>query len=222
MSWYVAPCLVRLEQQLDETFPRRSRASDGTRGDAAHAARTSDHNPDRTSKPPGEVRAKDVTHDPRNGPDCNHLANELVASRDYRIKYVIWRRRIWQPRTGWSAYGGENPHDKHLHLSVTEGGAKDFGPWALPMLNAAPPPPAAAPAPVVPPPYFPPNLNPEDPMLVRNTTTGEVWMLWADGSRQGVPNPEYLGVLVEMYGQPREYANPRAWDLVMSFHRLVR
>src|SRR5262245_33953750 len=44
-AWRVAQCLLTLLGQVDELAPKRSRRCDGTIGDAAHAARTSDHNP---------------------------------------------------------------------------------------------------------------------------------------------------------------------------------
>ena len=90
--------------------------------------------------------------------------------------------------------------------------------------------------PVTPPPYTPPAGKPsadniptddiiptfeEDPMLIRNNQTGEVWMLWSDGTRRGVPNPEYAGVLADLDGQPRNYDNQRAWDIIMDFWKPV-
>ena len=44
-AWIVAPSLDALLAQLNALAPGRSRASDGSIGDAAHAARTSNHNP---------------------------------------------------------------------------------------------------------------------------------------------------------------------------------
>ena len=46
MSWTLAPALVQLRQELNARWPGRSKASDGTIGDAAHKARVSEHNPD--------------------------------------------------------------------------------------------------------------------------------------------------------------------------------
>lgn len=117
MAWYVARSLDTLLSQLNALAPRRSKISDGSIGDAAHSSRTSDHNP--TSA--GQVCARDFTHDPAGGLDCQWLANMLVASGDARIKYVIWNRRIWTPGVGWKAYSGSNPHTSHLHLSVRAG-----------------------------------------------------------------------------------------------------
>jgi hypothetical protein len=68
----------------------------------------------------------DITHDPASGADMSLVAESLRASRDPRIKYLIFNKRIFSasntPWT-WRVYTGSNPHTKHLHLSV--GGAYD-------------------------------------------------------------------------------------------------
>jgi hypothetical protein len=130
---------------LDEAtrrWPRRSTASDGAVGDAAHRARVSDHNPDSR----GIVHAADLTHDPAHGVDCNVLAELLRARKDGRIRYVIWQRRIylgpWDDEVmagrgsmwAWQPYDGENPHTKHMHVSVGHHPApeNDVRPWYEP------------------------------------------------------------------------------------------
>lgn len=119
-TWRVALSLDILLRQLNERAPSRSKASDGSIGDAAHATRDSDHNP---HYGPGIVTARDFTHDPVGGLDGQWLADTLARFRDPRIKYVIWNRRImdarpeFQPWT-WQPYAGTNPHTKHVHLSV--------------------------------------------------------------------------------------------------------
>jgi hypothetical protein len=137
MTWRVAYSLDKLLQQLNSLAPNRSRASDGSIGDAAHQAEgsASDHNP---WYGPGIVTARDFTHDPAGGLDCNKLAAALIASRDPRIKYLIWQGRIvdsrpefrpwtWQPSSG---------HYQHLHLSVmATASADDARPWSLPGLT---------------------------------------------------------------------------------------
>lgn len=113
--------------QINTLFPNRDKVSDGWIGDAAHAGRTSDHNPDTD----GVVHARDFTHDPVGGLDCDWLASRLVRYADSRIKYIIWNHKIWQ-RNGWVAYNGTNPHTKHLHLSVVAGTmAESQIPWNL-------------------------------------------------------------------------------------------
>lgn len=131
MSWRLAKSLDTFRRQVNTAHPGRSKASDGTIGDQAHSARTSDHNPDEN----GVVRAFDLTHDPANGVDCDKVAEALVASRDRRIDYLIWKGRIlsstrqpWQ----WRPYSGKNKHTKHVHISVKKAECDDTTPWVLP------------------------------------------------------------------------------------------
>lgn len=114
--------------EANRLWPTRSRASDGAVGDAAHAARASDHNPDGR----GVVHAFDLTHDPAAGVDCHRLAAHVID--DPRIKYAIWDRRIWsreKASQGWRPYTGANPHTKHMHVSILSGPApeNDTRPW---------------------------------------------------------------------------------------------
>jgi hypothetical protein len=118
----VAGSLLRLRDQLDTGASTRAKASDGTIGNAEHAARDSDHNPWWVYGGVPYVTAMDITHDPVHL-DCGHLANVLWASRDPRIKYVIWNGRITAGAAGpdpWISrvYRGTNQHTHHLHLSV--------------------------------------------------------------------------------------------------------
>lgn len=119
MTWRLAGSLVALRTQINAAWPARSRVSDGTIASRTHSIQnpTSDHEPNSQ----GVVCAMDITHDPASGADMNLLAENLRASRDPRIKYVIWNRRIYSstntPWT-WRTYSGSNPHTKHLHLSV--------------------------------------------------------------------------------------------------------
>ena len=125
MSYSIAPAAQAILDQATALWPDRSRASDGTIGDQAHASRTSDHNPDSR----GIVHAADLTHDPAHGCD-NHVNAEQVKD-DPRVKYVIWNRRIWNPSVSlsWRPYTGSNPHDHHMHVSVTVAGENDTSPW---------------------------------------------------------------------------------------------
>jgi hypothetical protein len=123
--WRAAQAITTLRLMLNARHPNRSKRSDGIVGDAAHATRTSDHNPWIVDGAHGVVTAFDVTHDPANGCDAAALAEALVASRDPRIKYIIWNRRICAsyPVGGaaawtWRPYTGRNPHSHHVHLSV--------------------------------------------------------------------------------------------------------
>lgn len=135
----LAKSLITLIDQIDAQFPVRDRSNDGTIGDTSHQARASDHNPDNE----GVVRALDITHDPRHGVDTYHLAENLRLGRDPRIKYVISNRKIfgdegYAERNGvrawtWGSYGGSNPHDMHVHVSVSNNDAlaDDTRPWSF-------------------------------------------------------------------------------------------
>ena len=126
MTWRLAHCLEVLREEVNAVAPRRSIVSDGTVGDVAHATRSSDHNPFiKDPRGTGVVRAFDVTHDPAGGLDCDRLAEHvrrLGAGGDKRVIYVIWNHKIASPKEGWRwrAYTGTNPHDKHVHISVSQ------------------------------------------------------------------------------------------------------
>jgi hypothetical protein len=144
MTWRVARSLNVLLDQLNAAFPNRSTASDGSIGDANHLAEgwdLSDHNPWYPKPNGGIVTARDYTHDPAHGVDIGRLSDELAASRDPRIKYIIanglildsrWQFNPWK----WMPYNGSNPHNHHLHLSVMDSPICDNdAKWNLPMLG---------------------------------------------------------------------------------------
>lgn len=133
-GWKLAPSLIALEAEADRLAPRRSRASDGSIGDAAHRASVSDHNP-----AAGWVTAIDLTHDPKGGFDAHAHARAVAARRDPRVKYIISEGRIWTPAKGWTQYLGSNRHDHHAHYSIlnTPAARDDTRPW----LSFPPPPP---------------------------------------------------------------------------------
>ncbi len=145
-AWLVAGSLDQLLGQLNDLAPRRSKASDGSIGDPSHRARSSDHNPWCVIGGQAYVTARDFTHDPRGGLDCDWLATVLQAGRDPRIKYVIWQRQIMAGDAGptpwrWRHYAGPNPHNHHLHLSVVaDARALPRIAWSLNRAPAARPP----------------------------------------------------------------------------------
>jgi hypothetical protein len=122
IQWRAARCLLKLRDQVDAMAPRRNKASDGTIGDASHAASTSDHNPwVRDAPGPNVVTAIDITHDPVHGANAHKIVAAIVKSRDSRLKYLIWDRRIISSTVSpwvWRPYTGSNPHTSHFHLSV--------------------------------------------------------------------------------------------------------
>lgn len=130
-TWYLAPSLAACRDEADRLYPDRSRASDGTVGDPAHAARTSDHNPKRDGHGGMVVDAIDLTDDPAAGFDAHAWVRVRCAARDPRLKYAISNGRIWTPERGWVTYTGSNPHSRHVHVSVmaTDAARRDASPW---------------------------------------------------------------------------------------------
>lgn len=120
MSYRLAKSLDGLRAQVNARAPKRSKVSDGTIGDTAHASRTSDHNPWVKDGATGVVTALDITHDPAGGCDSYALAQSLIDSRDPRIKYVISNGQIASKAQAWTwrKYTGTNPHTRHVHVSV--------------------------------------------------------------------------------------------------------
>lgn len=119
--------LLTLKSQIDAAFPGRLRGADGTIGDTAHAGTTSDHNPivyaALGSTP--VVTALDITSDPAHGVDCGAVTEAIRLSRDVRVKYVIWSRRMFSSYASngvaawtWRPYSGSDPHTNHFHISV--------------------------------------------------------------------------------------------------------
>jgi hypothetical protein len=136
VDWTLAPSLTTLRREINDLWPGRNKASDGTIGNAEHSNRTSDHNPDAA----GVVRAMDITS--WVGPDgdvADLLVRHLRATRDPRVAYIIWQRRICNSRSvdgaapwAWRPYAGSNPHDKHVHISVRPAPTGDDpSPWHL-------------------------------------------------------------------------------------------
>lgn len=126
MVWRTARAIDQLLMQINNRFPIRDKSSDGTIGDDAHKSRDSDHNAWIRGRDGTDiVSGLDITHDPVHGLDNNILAQQLIDSRDRRIKYIIWNRKIIAGRDGpapwtWRGYGGKNPHTHHIHISVED------------------------------------------------------------------------------------------------------
>lgn len=124
MAWKLAKSLDVLRSQVNALYPNRSKASDGTIGDTSHAARPSDHNPDKD----GIVKAFDLTHDPAHGVNGAELAPLLA--KDPRTNYVIYDRKLYQ-NGKISPYTGTNPHTKHIHTSVKDSVKNQSQKWNL-------------------------------------------------------------------------------------------
>ena len=110
-TFFLAPSLDKLRDQINERWPNRDKTSDGWIGDPAHSARISDHNPDYSDG--GIVRALDVDI---NGINVDELLAAVVGAP--RVAYIIFNRRIWTHAKGWQTYTGPNPHTGHIHISI--------------------------------------------------------------------------------------------------------
>lgn len=136
MTWRLAKALEQLRREVNAKWPGRKKDSDGTIGDEAHASRSSDHNPWVKDGGVGVVTGMDITHDPQGGCDSYALAEWLRQKRDPRVKYIISNKRICSSETSpwvWRPYGGKNPHDHHVHISVKANKSQydDEGNWGL-------------------------------------------------------------------------------------------
>lgn len=166
MSWYLAPVLNRLRNEVNAKWPNRSKASDGTIGDAAHSSRTSDHNPN----PRGSVNAIDIT---ASGIDTDVLI--AAAKKHPSVRYIIFNRRIMNRDIGnfrSRPYSGSNPHTQHVHISLYQrrSAEESTRSWGLAEASSSPAPskpkPAAGEAPEFPLPaghwYGPESSNPKN------------------------------------------------------------
>lgn len=146
MAWKEAAGLKTLKAQFDAAFPGRDRASDGAIGDAAHSARSSDHNPNSR----GYVCARDFDEDvkPKSKAESERLmrrfGNELAEYAasglpgSDRVKYVVYEDRVASGtyRSSWWKFRGSGyGHTHHLHLSVTQAAEKDGQRWPLPIFG---------------------------------------------------------------------------------------
>src|SRR5688572_21943479 len=119
MSYRLAKSLEKLRSQVNIAAPGRDKKSDGWIGDSAHFKKGSatDHNPHVKDEATGVVTGMDITHDPANGVDARQLAEDLINSRDARIKYVISEGQICSSKQQpwvWRKYTGKNGHFHHV------------------------------------------------------------------------------------------------------------
>lgn len=117
-NWRLAKSLVTLRTQINALYPNRDKASDGSIGDVAHQkAGTSDHLPNNA----GVVTAIDIDEDLAPGVTVVGIVAALQASKDARLKYLIYESRITVKGdvTRWKPYNGANAHKHHVHISVS-------------------------------------------------------------------------------------------------------
>lgn len=129
IRWREADCLIELEHEVDAAHPVRLHTIDGTIGDAAHAGRRSDHNPDSA----GIVCAIDFTHDPVHFDSykfADWLANEIARGAEKRISgigswNVTTQRERWFSRHNgvlWSWLDQDlsgASHRGHVHVGCS-------------------------------------------------------------------------------------------------------
>lgn len=149
VAWREAVSTRTALAELNKRAPKRSKASDGAIGDAAHASRDSDHNPwvDDPTSSLNVVTARDFTHHIAANANMGDIS-EMLRKKAKRgtikwIKYIIFNYRICSAKTGWTwvKYTGINPHTKHMHVSVqpTKSLYDTTKPWGIYTTAVSPP-----------------------------------------------------------------------------------
>jgi hypothetical protein len=114
------PAAIAVLRQATALKPKRNKASDGLLPSAAHINQNpdSDHN---------TGYAVDLTHDPELGINGHEVYAHLKSDR--RVKYLIFKGRIWSAEKGDRDYTGSNPHNKHIHISIKDDHGDDTSNW---------------------------------------------------------------------------------------------
>lgn len=114
------PAAIAVLRQATALKPKRKKASDGLLPSAAHINQNpdSDHN---------TGYAVDLTHDAEFGINCHEVYAQLKSDR--RVKYLIFKGRIWSADKGDREYTGSNKHNKHLHISIKDNCGTDTSNW---------------------------------------------------------------------------------------------
>lgn len=140
-KWKLVAGATTLRDQVNKRWPDRDKRSDGALGDAAHAARESDHNPDSQ----GYVHAIDIDEDLRGSKNDNQwLADQIGAyarmrrSGWERLKYMIYENRIASGTHASQFWTWRNDptigHEHHMHISFSTKGQQDGSIWQIPIL----------------------------------------------------------------------------------------
>lgn len=134
MAWRLNTALTNFRNAVNAAYPNRDKGSDGTIGDPAHAARSSDHNPDGD----GTVDAWDMDTDLRSADDAAAIAElKRVFEAHPSSKYWIYNDQISFRDEGWRArsyaYAGpnRNRHTQHVHWNSRESHEDSPAPWIL-------------------------------------------------------------------------------------------
>lgn len=135
-DYYLDEGLASLRAQLQMEHPG---VVVGWIGDASHQGGTSDHNPELPGPAPGADAGEVDAIDPMIGPHYTRAeaqadVDAIVSSRDSRMAFLIWDRRIisstiepWVWRT--YAHNDKDPHTGHWHLSVNDRYDSHPGRW---------------------------------------------------------------------------------------------
>jgi hypothetical protein len=136
-DWRLNPALTGFREAVNARYgARRDMESDGTIGDRAHSARTSDHNPDSD----GSVDAWDMDVDV-NGRGKPYAADVEALKKVFEAhessSYWIHNDQIARRSTDWKresysyAGPGRNRHEKHVHWNTRQSRENSTAPWVL-------------------------------------------------------------------------------------------
>lgn len=207
-TWHIPPASQQMVNEINYLWPHRSKKSDGTIGDAAHAARVSHHNPDADDR---SVNARDITHHPGVF-DAHGFARWLVSIDDPRVIEVISDRQIWtrtRAREGWRPYAGASPHTAHAHVSFSHDPALEDS-WASYGVER----------------FFDQQIG-RLPNIVTPTTSQEAptmtvietYLIVTEPPSRPGDFPEQA--ILADNGISLTHLNPEDWDLVRFFHALA-
>ena len=136
------PALTAWRNAVNKLLVGRSTRSDGARADANHGS-DSQHQEDSD----GTVDAFDMDVNVLNSSTSTGSAEELkileALKKDFeadgRAHLWIHNREIAQHNHGWAEnyYGGESPHNEHVHWEARQDREKDGSTWHLPHTEAA-------------------------------------------------------------------------------------
>jgi hypothetical protein len=138
MKPWLSKAAVQIREQIDDSYPNRSRKSDGWIADLRHQqAGKSDHLPDKSN---GCVRAIDIDASlSDNKGDSAYLADQIrqYAKNNRRISYVIHLGKIASPVLGWRwrKYRGYSPHNHHVHISFNKDQDNNSDFFNIPLLG---------------------------------------------------------------------------------------
>lgn len=136
MAWRLNPALTRWRAAVNERYPKRDQASDGTIGDEAHQAGSSDHNQDSD----GTVDAWDMdveVHGPGKPYSADVEALKRVFEAHEAARYWIHNDQIAHRDRGWrrEPYQPNNPdrnrHVKHVHWNSNQATENSTKPWII-------------------------------------------------------------------------------------------